>query len=120
MLTIRNAQREVFVEERFRQLGAWLLPHLRTQFSKLLADTSDASLARFIALGVARARTLGATTSDTVCQLVHLRLVFGAAFESLPWASSILAQSDLSGDDKITFLSMRAEQMLPSGSGEAA
>ncbi|MYM88528.1 hypothetical protein GTP91_15260 [Rugamonas sp. FT82W] len=118
MLTIRDAQRLAFREERFRQLRKWLLPHLRAQFSELLADTSDDALERFIVRAVERARVLGATTSDTVCQLVHLRLVFGAGFESLPWAATILGRTDLNGDDKIAFLSARAEQILPQQPGE--
>jgi hypothetical protein len=112
MLTIRKAQWEALVDDRCRGLCAWLAPHLREHFSRTLARTSDAALQSLITDSVARARELGASSSEAVCRFVHLRVVFGSGLESRPWAVQVLGSPVLSGDAKIGLLHRRARDLL--------
>jgi hypothetical protein len=112
MLIIRDAQREAFVEDRVRQLRAWLLPHVRAHFAPQVAALDDDTLGALIERAVARARALGATRSETISRFVHLRVVFGEALETQPWAAETLADTTLAGDAKIDRLLRRARQAL--------
>lgn len=112
MLIIRDTQLAAFVEERVRQLRAWLLPHLREHFRARLAGTGDDALRSLIETSVARARALGGTQSTTIGQFVHLRLLFGDDLETLPWAAQTLNDPRLSGDRRLEVLSRRAREVL--------
>jgi hypothetical protein len=112
MLTIRDAQMAVLVEERVSHLRAWLLPHLRRHFGDQLVAMSDDDVRALIEHGVARARALGAASSETIGGFVHLRVVFGAALETLPWAAHVLADPDLVGERRLRLLGRRARAAL--------
>jgi hypothetical protein len=119
MLTIRKAQWEALVDDRYRELCAWLSPHLREHFGRTLAHTSDAALQSLIADSVERARALGAASSEAVCRFVHLRVVFGPGLEAQPWAAPVLDSPLLAAEQKIALLHRRASDVLaaPRASG---
>jgi hypothetical protein len=120
MLTIRKAQWEALVDDRCGALCAWLAPHLREHFSRTLAQTSDAALQSLITDSVARARALGAPSSEAVCRFVHLRVVFGPGLEAQPWATQVLGSPLLAADQKIALLHRRARDLLVARRASAA
>ena len=115
MLIINNEQLNAFQEDRVRQLREWLLPHVRKHFTLQVAGMDDDDLAGLIGESVARARSLGASESENVCQFVHLKVLFGEGLEGLPWAAGPLADKELSGDAKINLLAQHARIALRTG-----
>jgi len=117
MLTIRDAQMAVLAEDRVRRLREWLLPHLRRHFAGWLAAMGDDEVRALIDDSVARARALGAASSAAIGSFVHLRVVFGAALEALPWAADALADPDVTGERRIGLLARRAREALRAAEG---
>ncbi|WP_224366332.1 hypothetical protein [Hyalangium versicolor] len=116
MLIIRKAQIEALAETRFDHLKQWLRPHLRASFASELADMDDDTLWGLIDVSVERARVHGATRAATLCKFVHLRVLFGAGFEELPWAEHVLQDPALSDPNtRLEVLALVARGHLSDG-----
>jgi hypothetical protein len=112
MLIFSESQIQAFQDDRFDQLCDWLPAHLRTHFAPQVGAMDAAALRALIDQSVARARQIGTTKTETTCQYVHLRVLFGEGFEGLDWVADTLARSNLKGDAMMGRLTELAHSAL--------
>lgn len=112
MLNFDLSQQQRFLDSRFQVICGWLHPHIRQHFEPETVDLGDEDLKFVIEQSVQRARTLGATATETVSEFVHLRILFGEEFETTQWAGEVLGDRSLKGDALIAQLGRRARAVL--------
>jgi hypothetical protein len=98
MLTIRDAQLQVFRDERTRSFVADLVAYLTAEYPSHVARLGEAGTRAFVERTLEAARDLRIQTQGAIGALAELRLMFGEHLERAPerqWARKILAHQTL-------------------------
>jgi hypothetical protein len=96
MLTIRQAQFDVFSKQEVDKFEKWMLAHLKKFFPAQCSSAGDACLRDLIQYGMKRAADHKFSARRDVCKYIDLMLVFGRDFDTdrrLPWAAETLRKS---------------------------
>ncbi|MBS1826005.1 MAG: hypothetical protein JST93_11835 [Acidobacteria bacterium] len=110
MLTIREAQLEVFRRNIDRMLLDRLAPQLLQEYPDRFLDLDSARTQAAITLRKADQSTIESESS--IAELARLMVQFGNEFESFvdaAWAAAILSHKALPGDLKVSLLRQRLE-----------
>ena len=93
MLTIRDAQQDIFSQIDVRRFEDWMLAHLRKFFPKQCVSEGESRMRETIEQGIVRAEHYGFVAKSDVCKFIDLTVVFGRDFDNskrLTWAREIL------------------------------
>jgi hypothetical protein len=94
VLTIRQAQMDVFSQVEVQKFVDWMVAHLKQFFPPQSQALGEPQLQEMIRHGIRRAANHGITTERDVCKFIDLMIVFGRDFdrdEKSAWAGQILA-----------------------------
>lgn len=104
VLTIRNAQLDVFREARARQFRDQLVSYIAAEYPRHFDRLGAEGTRAFVERSIESAARLGITIEGSVGALAELWLVYGEALERAPdreWAQNILAHKELPAYIKI-------------------
>jgi len=104
MLTISNAQKEVFKQNAKDIFKNNVFRHLRSVFPKETIVISDEKLADLINCGIEKSQKYDITMEWDIRRYLECCIIYGWNFDTDPnyqWASSILNDNDIDGKTKM-------------------
>jgi hypothetical protein len=116
MFIIRKEQMRVFDDYAYKQFVDDMVVHLRTHYSKQIAEMTETDLRQMIEEGIERAEKYDVVTVTDVERFLGCMVMLGQNFDNDPetaWAGDILRNENMSGtfkmdtiDEHLNFSSM--------------
>lgn len=104
MLVIRTSQMARFAQHGKERFETRMIAHLFSCFSGLSETLTESQLRDLVRWGVDRAEERGLTDETDVERYLEFMMLYGPDFDSHPeyaWAAEILADAELSGEEKM-------------------
>lgn len=112
MLIIRQAQLDVFQEQRAREFEKRAASHLRENFPEECAALGDEGVRKTVSAGWARSGSYGFVEEFHILHFLNFMMMLGADFDKDPEFASILKDSNLDSRAKINRMDEQSIQRL--------
>ncbi len=107
MLTVRLESVEAMQRERLAEANRKLVDYAQQRFPSVFKPQQFERTEKLVQKIRAQAAGHGITREDNVASILDLVTMYGLDFDKAPWAADALANSKLSGPDKISILRRR-------------